>query len=149
MHVHVVHAHAHVHAHTYAQRGHCMCRWGADDYLVLDQHPRGFARLIDGMVRDTLPPGDSRVVLNSEVHVHAHDTCMCGARAVYTQCTRSAHAMYVSVCIEHMRAMHMQCMHVHVTRGAGHVDHVRLPRRDSGHARWQKPLCAAGHPYDM
>jgi len=41
--------------------------WGADDWLVVDQHPRGFARLIDGMVRDSVPPGDFRVKLNAKV----------------------------------------------------------------------------------
>jgi len=41
--------------------------WGLDDYLVVDQHPRGFARLIDGMVRDTVPEGDSRIKLNAKV----------------------------------------------------------------------------------
>jgi len=33
----------------------------------VDQHPRGFARLIDGMVRDTVPEGDSRIKLNAKV----------------------------------------------------------------------------------
>lgn len=41
--------------------------WGPDDLLVVDQHPRGYARLIDGMVKDTIPEGDSRVKLNSKV----------------------------------------------------------------------------------
>lgn len=41
--------------------------WGPDDWLVVDQHPRGFARLIDGMVRDSVPPGDERVILNAKV----------------------------------------------------------------------------------
>lgn len=41
--------------------------WGADDYLVVDQHPRGFARLIDGMVRDSIPEGDERIKLNAKV----------------------------------------------------------------------------------
>lgn len=41
--------------------------WGADDWLVVDQHPRGFARLVDGMVKDTVPSGDSRVKLNTKV----------------------------------------------------------------------------------
>merc|ERR1711865_859465 len=39
--------------------------WGKDDWFVKDQHPRGFARLIDGMVRDTVP--DSSVHLNAYV----------------------------------------------------------------------------------
>jgi len=41
--------------------------WGPDDWFVVDQHPRGFARLIDGMVRDSVPPGDARVHLNAKV----------------------------------------------------------------------------------
>jgi hypothetical protein len=41
--------------------------WGPDDYMVVDQHPRGFARLIDGMVRDSVPEGDARIKLNSKV----------------------------------------------------------------------------------
>jgi len=41
--------------------------WGPDDWFVVDQHPRGFARLIDGMVKDTVPSGDARVVLNAHV----------------------------------------------------------------------------------
>eukprot|EP01046_Picozoa_sp_COSAG06_P000797 COSAG06_NODE_23_length_33072_cov_44.622327_15_plen_593_part_00 len=39
--------------------------WGPDDQFVIDQHPRGFARLIDGMVHDTVPPGDPRVLFNA------------------------------------------------------------------------------------
>lgn len=41
--------------------------WGPDDWFVVDQDPRGFARLIDGMVRDSVPPGDARVKLNTKV----------------------------------------------------------------------------------
>ena len=41
--------------------------WGPDDRFVVDQHPRGFARLIDGMVQDSVPPGDPRVVFNATV----------------------------------------------------------------------------------
>lgn len=41
--------------------------WGADDLLVVDQDPRGYARLIDGMVKDSVPEGDSRIKLNSKV----------------------------------------------------------------------------------
>jgi len=41
--------------------------WGPDDYFVVDQHPRGFARLIDALVRDTVPAGDPRIVFNAEV----------------------------------------------------------------------------------
>jgi polyamine oxidase len=41
--------------------------WGPDDWLVTDQHPRGFARLIDAMVRDSVPDGDARIKLNTHV----------------------------------------------------------------------------------
>ena len=41
--------------------------WGPDDWFVTEQHPRGFARLIDAMVRDTVPEGDARIVLNAHV----------------------------------------------------------------------------------
>jgi monoamine oxidase len=41
--------------------------WGPDDRFVIDQHPRGFARLIDGMVRDSVPSGDRRVLFEAEV----------------------------------------------------------------------------------
>ena len=41
--------------------------WGADDQFVIDQNPRGYAHLLDAMVRDTVPPGDPRVRLRSEV----------------------------------------------------------------------------------
>merc|ERR1712151_165017 len=45
--------------------------WVPDDRFVIDQHPRGFARLIDGMVRESVPDGDPRVVLNAHVeHIH-------------------------------------------------------------------------------
>jgi len=42
--------------------------WGPDDWFVIDQNPRGFARLIDGMVRDSVPEHDPRVVLNTPVN---------------------------------------------------------------------------------
>lgn len=41
--------------------------WGPDDLFVVDQNPRGFAHLIDVMVEDTLPAGDSRVVFDAHV----------------------------------------------------------------------------------
>ena len=40
---------------------------GPDDWFVTDQHPRGFARLIDAMVRDSVPEGDPRNVLDAHV----------------------------------------------------------------------------------
>ena len=40
---------------------------GADGWFVTDQHPRGFARLIDAMVRDSVPEGDPRIVLDAHV----------------------------------------------------------------------------------
>lgn len=41
--------------------------WGPDDWFITDQHPRGYARLIDAMVRDSVPAGDPRVVLGARV----------------------------------------------------------------------------------
>jgi len=42
--------------------------WGPDDWFVVDQHPRGYARLLDAMVRDTIQPtGDPRLKLNAHV----------------------------------------------------------------------------------
>jgi len=41
--------------------------WGPDDWFVTDQHPRGYARVIDGMVRDSVPAGDPRVIFNTHV----------------------------------------------------------------------------------
>ena len=41
--------------------------WGANDKFVIDQNPRGFAHLIDAMVRDSVPPGDPRVVFDAHV----------------------------------------------------------------------------------
>ena len=41
--------------------------WGPDDQFVIDQHERGFARLIDGMVEDSVPSGDPRVIFNATV----------------------------------------------------------------------------------
>jgi len=41
--------------------------WGPDDMFVVEQHPRGYARLVDVMVEDTVPPGDSRVIFNTRV----------------------------------------------------------------------------------
>jgi hypothetical protein len=49
--------------------------WGPDDQFVVDQHPRGFARLIDGMVRDSVPPGDPRVIFNAEVGTDLYHLC--------------------------------------------------------------------------
>jgi monoamine oxidase len=41
--------------------------WGPVDFLVVEQHPRGFARLIDHMTQDSIPLGDERVKLNAKV----------------------------------------------------------------------------------
>jgi len=41
--------------------------WGPDDWFVVDQHPRGYARVIDGMVRDTVPTGDPRLIMDAHV----------------------------------------------------------------------------------
>jgi monoamine oxidase len=41
--------------------------WGPNDWFVVDQHPRGYARLIDAMVRDTVPSGDPRLIFDAHV----------------------------------------------------------------------------------
>ena len=41
--------------------------FGHADALVVDQHPRGYARLIDALVDKSLPEGDRRIILNSHV----------------------------------------------------------------------------------
>ena len=51
-----------------------------------DQHPRGYARLIDEMVRDTVPAGDPRLVLNATVTKIQYD---CDAATVTTSDGRS------------------------------------------------------------
>eukprot|EP00746_Dinoflagellata_sp_MGD_P010152 gnl/MRDRNA2_/MRDRNA2_120884_c0_seq1.p1 gnl/MRDRNA2_/MRDRNA2_120884_c0~~gnl/MRDRNA2_/MRDRNA2_120884_c0_seq1.p1 ORF type:complete len:550 (-),score=89.79 gnl/MRDRNA2_/MRDRNA2_120884_c0_seq1:103-1539(-) len=56
--------------------------FGPDDWFVIDQHPRGFARMIDGMVRDSVPDGDKRVVFNAHVIKIAWD---CGGVKVSTK----------------------------------------------------------------
>ena len=48
--------------------------WGPDDQFVIDQHPRGYARLLDAMVKDTVPPADPRVRLNDRV-IHVKYDC--------------------------------------------------------------------------
>lgn len=47
--------------------------WGKDDEFVVDQNPRGYAKLMDVMVEDTIPPGDERIVFNSKVVKIAYD----------------------------------------------------------------------------
>lgn len=41
--------------------------WGPDDHYVVDQRPRGYASVLDHMVKDTIPPGDKRVIFNTKV----------------------------------------------------------------------------------
>jgi monoamine oxidase len=41
--------------------------WGPNDKFVIDQNPRGFAHLIDAMVRDSVPTGDKRLIFNTDV----------------------------------------------------------------------------------
>jgi len=41
--------------------------WGGDDYFVVDQHPRGYAHLLDTLTASTLPPSDSRIIFNTTV----------------------------------------------------------------------------------
>ena len=44
--------------------------------LLKDQHPRGYARLIDEMTKDTIPVDDPRLILNA--HVVSVDYSSCG-----------------------------------------------------------------------
>ena len=41
--------------------------WGMDAWSVVDQRPRGYAGVLDQMVKDTAPPGDPRVVFEQMV----------------------------------------------------------------------------------
>eukprot|EP00040_Diaphanoeca_grandis_P021582 m.115129 g.115129 ORF g.115129 m.115129 type:complete len:529 (-) comp28399_c0_seq2:129-1715(-) len=41
--------------------------WGNNDGFVHDQHPRGWARLVDAFTADTIPSGDRRLIFNSHV----------------------------------------------------------------------------------
>ena len=47
--------------------------WGKDDNFVVDQNPRGYAKLLDVMVEDTIPDGDARLVLNAKVTTIAYN----------------------------------------------------------------------------
>ena len=47
--------------------------WGKDDMFVVDQNPRGYAKLMDVMVEDTIPPGDERLVFNAKVAKISYD----------------------------------------------------------------------------
>lgn len=47
--------------------------WGPDDHYVVDQRPRGYAGALDEMVKDTVPPGDDRVIFNTKVTEVAYD----------------------------------------------------------------------------
>jgi hypothetical protein len=52
--------------------------WGSNAALVIEQHPRGYARILDEMTKDTIPMGDPRLVLNSHVsniEYSQHDLC--------------------------------------------------------------------------
>ena len=49
--------------------------WGPDDQFVVDQDPRGFAKLIDLMVNDTVPVGDPRILFNSTVTTIDYSSC--------------------------------------------------------------------------
>jgi len=48
--------------------------WGPDDHFIIDQRPRGYAGVLDEMVKDTVPPGDARVKFNMMVSNVAYDT---------------------------------------------------------------------------
>jgi len=41
--------------------------WGEGDEFVIDQHPRGYARLIDELVKDDVPPEDDRLIFDALV----------------------------------------------------------------------------------
>ena len=41
---------------------------------MIDQDPRGYAKVLDYMVKDTVPLGDSRVLLNTWVSKIAYDS---------------------------------------------------------------------------
>lgn len=47
--------------------------WGPDDHFIIDQRPRGYAGVLDEMVKKTVPPGDKRVMFNSMVKNVAYD----------------------------------------------------------------------------
>jgi spermine oxidase len=52
--------------------------WGHNAAFVTEQHPRGYARILDEMTKDTIPMGDPRLVLNSHVskiEYNQHDLC--------------------------------------------------------------------------
>jgi monoamine oxidase len=48
--------------------------WGPDDHFIIDQRPRGYAGVMDEMVKDTIPPGDERIMFNMMVSNVAYDT---------------------------------------------------------------------------
>jgi len=48
--------------------------WGPDDRFIIDPRPRGYAQVIDYMVKDTLPEGDERLIFNTKVtNVEIHE----------------------------------------------------------------------------
>jgi hypothetical protein len=62
--------------------------WGPDDQFVTDQDPRGFAKLVDEMVKDTVPPGDPRVVFDTEVTNINYGACDSGSPGPIVVTTR-------------------------------------------------------------
>lgn len=48
--------------------------WGPDDHYVVDQRPRGYAGVMDEMLKDTIPEGDKRLIFNTKVTQVAYDT---------------------------------------------------------------------------
>ena len=48
--------------------------WGPNDHFVIDQNPRGFAHLVDAMVKDTVPKGDPRIQFGTHV-THIEYSC--------------------------------------------------------------------------
>jgi monoamine oxidase len=66
--------------------------WGKDDNFVIEQDPRGYAKVLDHMVKDTVPPGDSRVVFGAFVSKIAYD---CDGATLTTRDGRSFSAKEV------------------------------------------------------
>jgi hypothetical protein len=53
--------------------------WGPDDRFVIDQHPRGFARMIDSMVQDSVSPTHVKFGAHFLLHLrHTRVCCVCG-----------------------------------------------------------------------
>ena len=69
--------------------------WGPDDMFVTEQHPRGYARMLDAMVNDSVPLGDPRVVFDAEVTRIEYDLANCSGVQVSTKDGRTFKAREV------------------------------------------------------